>query len=138
MPGVAAVTFAMTVQLPGAPPGMMAPGANVIELPPAGAVTLPPTHVVLALGLGARTTPDGNASTTALISVAAEALAFVKVIVSVEMPPGPFAAGPNVLASPTGPPGGGTMAQNAAFTVLLPAIVTEPGIVVNSLPSRIA
>ena len=86
MPGVADVTFVITVQLP--PAGIVLPVDNVIELPPAMAVTTPPPQVVLAFGLGARTTPAGSESTRGAVSVAAVAFTLARVIVSVEIPRG--------------------------------------------------
>ena len=117
VPGAAAVTFATTVQLPvpEPPPGIALPADNVTEPPPAMAVTTPP-QVVLAFGLAATTTPGGNESTSGVVSVAAAALELVKVIVRVEIPPGPLRDGLKALAVPT-PPGGGTAAQKAALTV---------------------
>jgi hypothetical protein len=97
VPAAAEVTFATTVQLPGDPPGIVLPADNVTELPPAAAVTKPPPQVVLAFGLAAMTTPAGNVSTSAEVSVAAPALVFVKVMVRVEIPFTPLALGHGYL-----------------------------------------
>ena len=133
MPAVADVTFAITVQLPEA--GIALPACdNVIELPPAVAVTVPP-QVVLAFGLAAMTTPAGNESTSEALSVAAVALALVKVIVRVEIPPGPLLLGLKAFVTV-----GGTALENAAqvgTSIVFESVVTvEPN--ANALPCKCA
>ena len=125
MPGVADVTFAITVQ--GPPAGIVLPVDNVIELPPATAVTTPPPQVVLAFGLGARTTPAGNESTSAAVIVAAVAFALATVIVSVEIPPGPLVLGLKALVT-WGTTGvvALTVKTAVAATGLLPQVVWSP------------
>ena len=92
--------FTVMVQLPpGVPPGIVLPPTTSPNLPPATAVTtaLPP-QVVLAPGVAAITTPAGNVSMSTAVSVAVVAFWLVKVIVSAETPPTPFAVRAECLA----------------------------------------
>jgi len=50
-------------------------------------VTIPPTQVVLALGVGAITRPLGNVSTSGAVRVSGMLLVLLNVIVMVETPP---------------------------------------------------
>ena len=63
---------------------------------PGPAVTVPPAHVVLALGVGATVKSAGRLSNTAT-STRGAAFVFVNVIVRVDMPRGATALGVNAL-----------------------------------------
>ena len=119
VPGVLLVTFAVIVQLPGAPPGIVAPEAYVTVLPPATPDLVPvqvPPNVAFA-----SVTPAGSVSTSAALSVAAVALLFVSVIVSTLVPPAAIVAGANAFATV------GVFAVTVRFAVaaaaLLPLLV---------------
>src|SRR5215216_3219924 len=79
--------------------GMVPPLMEMV-CEPATASTVPPTQVVLALGVGATMIPfvavPGNGSVTETFTNG-EAFVFCNVIASVEMPPGLTAGGVNVL-----------------------------------------
>ena len=77
----------------------------VIVWVPAVAVTDPPGHVVLALGVGAMTTPSvvlpGNTSVRDTL-LTGEAFVFCSEIESVDIPPGMTVGGVNALLIVTG------------------------------------
>jgi hypothetical protein len=130
---VADVTFAITLQLPEA--GIALPACdNVIELPPAAAVTVPP-QVVLAFGLAAMTTPAGNESTSGALNVAAVPFALVKVIVRVEIPPGPLVLGLKAFVTTGRTTGGLPNAAHVGTSMVFESVVTvEPN--ANALPCK--
>lgn len=97
-PEAAAVTLTDTVQLPLA--GMVSP-VRLNEVSPAIGAKVPPVQpapVILAVGGLATCTPEGNGSEKATCVRAVPALGFVKVNVSVEVPPAPIVAGLKTLA----------------------------------------
>ena len=102
----------------------MLPVDNVIKLPPAAAVTTPPPQVVLAFGVGARTTPAGRESTSGAVSVAAVAFALARVIVSVEIPPGPVVLGLKALVIWGGTVTGGTNGAQVGTSMVFESVVT--------------
>ena len=119
VPGVLLVTLAVMVQVPGAPPGIVAPDAYVTVLPPATPLLAPvqvPPNVAFA-----SVTPAGNVSTSAALNVAAVALLLVSVIVRTLVPPDTIEAGAKALATV------GTLAVTVRLAVaaaaLLPLLV---------------
>ena len=125
MPPTAAVTFTVTVQLPGAPPGIVPP-VKENALPPAGAARTPP-QVVLAFGVAAINSPAGKLSTSGAVRAAGVALGFSKVMVLVETPPALMITGLK-LAPIVGP-------QNVAVMALV-SIVTAP-VSAKALPIKV-
>lgn len=128
MPPRAAVTFTVTVQVPGITllPAGITPPVNVTEPVPATAIT-PPPHVLEAFGTAAITTPGGNESVSGAVKVVAVLLGLPKVIVSVEIPPAFIVGGLNALLS--------VGVQNAAETALV-SIVTAP-VRAKALPDKV-
>jgi hypothetical protein len=130
-PAVAAVTFTVTVHVPGVlpPAGIDRVEGKVTVEPPAVAETAPlPSQVVLALGVAAITTPVGNVSTSAEVRVATLKFGLDSVMVSVETPPALMLAGLNALPSRGGrpsPTGGTTVNVATAGAALLPLLVTR-------------
>ena len=96
VPGVSPVTGAVIVHEPGVPPGIWAPVCSVMTEPPAVPATVP-TQVVT--GVPVRVTPAGKVSTRSLVRVAGPALALVRVMVSVLLPPTSMLSGSNCLAT---------------------------------------
>src|ERR1041385_4412456 len=117
VPGDAAVTFTVTVQEPLA--GIEPPVRVTVELP-VGAVTVPPQVV---LGLPETTTPLGNVSVSAAVSVATVLLGLFNVMVRVVIPPEVMLAGRKVLASVT--LGAETVKVATAGVVLPPLVVCK-------------
>src|ERR1041385_5365825 len=117
MPVEAAVTFTVTIQEPLA--GIEPPVRVTVE-PPVGAVTVPPQVV---LGLPETTTPLGNVSVSAAVSVATVLLGLFNVMVRVETPPEVISAGRNALLRVTADGGAETVKVATAATVLLPLLV---------------
>ncbi|MFA7242730.1 MAG: hypothetical protein WC091_21700 [Sulfuricellaceae bacterium] len=99
----------------------MPDGKVTVELPATAAGT--PPQVVLALGVGAITTPLGNVSMSAAVSVAAAGLGLIKVTVSVETPPALMVNGLKALPSVGGVPGETTVKVATAGAALLPLLV---------------
>ena len=84
----------MTVQDPLA--GMVAP-VSVTVVAEAAAATVPPVHVVAAVGVSATVRPEGRVSTSTA-PVSGMVLGLVRVMVSVEDAPGVTVAGLKDLA----------------------------------------
>ena len=119
-PAALAVTSTLTVQLPEA---VAVPPRKLIDPSPAQAFTVPP-QVVVALGVGATSMPDGNVSRKFKPEAATKAAALLTVKVSVETSPVRIVSGAKTLAKP------GT---GAAVTVKLAVAVPElPWLVVRS------
>lgn len=124
VPLAAAVTLTVTVQVPGAPPGI-APPVKVIVLPPAGAVSTPP-QVVLAFGVAAITRPAGRLSVSGAVSVAAPGLGLIKVMVLVATPPAVMVVGVKATLSKGAAGDVGTTVKVAlAPPLLLPLLVCK-------------
>ena len=86
--------------------------------------TVPPTQVVLALP--ATATPLGNVSVSGAVRVAGVVPALLKVMVRVELPPTPMAAGLKALPSVGATsPGALTVKVATAGAALLPLLVTK-------------
>ncbi len=100
------VTLTVTVQEPGAPPGIELPADKVIVFPLGTADTTPPPQVVLAFGALAINAPLGKESVSAAVKLAAATLGLVKVMVRVETPPALMLVGLNALVSVGGSGGG--------------------------------
>ena len=135
LPAAAAVTFTVTVHVPGVPTGIVEFVDKLTVFPPAVALTTPPPQVVVAFGVGAITTPAGNVSVSGALRVARLPAALVKVMVRVETPPGLMVDGLKTLESPT-PPEGGTPAHPVGSMVLL-IKVAEP-FRAKALPAMLA
>ncbi len=84
VPGVALVTCAVMVQVPGAPPGMLAPAGSVMLVPPTVPTAVP---VQLVVGADVSVTPVGSVSTRSAVSTAAAVFGLFSVIVSVLISP---------------------------------------------------
>ena len=100
-PAPADATSTCTVHWPGVAPtaaGTLPPASEKLA-EPGVAVTMPPAHVVDALGVAATTTVPGSASVNAA-PVAAVALLLIRMTVSVEVCPAETFVGLNVLLTP--------------------------------------
>lgn len=110
LPAADMVTFTATVQVPGAPPGIVvAVGKDTVEFP-ATAVGTPP-QLVTAFGVGATTMPAGKVSVKGDARVVVARLSLLNVMVSLETPPALMVVGKKVLLSAT-PFAGGTGVTN--------------------------